>query len=79
MPSQPDLGTKLILFSLGCVALWIYLAARDVSQLERQLVIERRRRREAEELADTRSRQMDQALEKIHEQRKDLDDDDGDE
>jgi hypothetical protein len=59
-------SAMMITVVLAIVAVYVTLAAHDKADVNDQLRIERGRRKDAEELAEKRRLEMDNALEEIH-------------
>jgi hypothetical protein len=61
------LSAQLIICSLACIALWVWLTETSRSELHRDLETQKRRRIAAEAEARKREQQLDGALAKISE------------
>lgn len=65
----PRLNANLIAITMLIVVIYVYWTLEDTERLQRQLTVERGQRLRADQLAESRQRDLDGALEKIHELR----------
>lgn len=62
----PEISTNLILFSLACIAVYVWAADEHCRRLGHELAHERTRRLDAEQHLNTRDQQFDGALDELH-------------